>query len=54
MEKTGWDPACTTVNQAIDLSGGPFRIAKVTAQSVVLGLQSEMVGHEAERAAHHR
>jgi peptide/nickel transport system substrate-binding protein len=37
MEKTGWDPACTTVNQAIDLSGGPFRIAKVTAQSVVLG-----------------
>ncbi len=36
MEKTGWNPACTTVNQAIDLSGGPFRIAKVTAQSVVL------------------
>ena len=37
MEKTGWDPACTTVSQAIDLSGGPFRIAKVTAQSIVLG-----------------
>jgi peptide/nickel transport system substrate-binding protein len=36
MEKTGWNPACTTVNQAIDLSGGPFRIAKVTAQSIVL------------------
>jgi peptide/nickel transport system substrate-binding protein len=36
MEKTGWNPACTTVNPAIDLSGGPFRIAKVTAQSIVL------------------
>jgi peptide/nickel transport system substrate-binding protein len=37
MEKTGWSPACTTVNQAIDLSGGPFRLAKVSAQSIVLG-----------------
>ena len=36
MEKTGWNPACKTVDPAIDLSGGPFRIAKVTAQSVVL------------------
>ena len=36
MEKTGWNPACTTVNQAIDLSGGPFRLAKVTEQSIVL------------------
>jgi glutathione transport system substrate-binding protein len=36
MEKTGWNPACTTVDPAIDLSGGPFRIAKVTAQSIVL------------------
>ena len=36
MEKTGWNPACTTVNQAIDLSGGPFRFAKVTEQSIVL------------------
>jgi peptide/nickel transport system substrate-binding protein len=36
MEKTGWNPACTTVNPAIDLSGGPFRIAKVTAQGIVL------------------
>jgi peptide/nickel transport system substrate-binding protein len=36
MEKAGWNPACATVSQAIDLSGGPFRIAKVTAQSIVL------------------
>jgi peptide/nickel transport system substrate-binding protein len=36
MEKTGWNPACTTVNPAIDLSGGPFLIAKATAQSIVL------------------
>jgi peptide/nickel transport system substrate-binding protein len=36
MEKVGWNPSCTTVSPAIDLSGGPFRIAKVSAQSVVL------------------
>lgn len=36
MEKTGWNPACTSVNPAIDLSGGPFRIAAVSAQRIVL------------------
>jgi peptide/nickel transport system substrate-binding protein len=36
MEKVGWNPACATVNPAIDLSGGPFRIASVSAQSIVL------------------
>jgi peptide/nickel transport system substrate-binding protein len=36
MESKGWNPACTTVNPAIDLSGGPFTIGKVTAQSIVL------------------
>ncbi len=36
MEKAGWNPSCTTVNPAIDLSGGPFRIAKVSAQTIVL------------------
>jgi len=36
MEKAGWNPSCTTVSPAIDLSGGPFRIAKATAQSIVL------------------
>jgi len=44
MEKTGWNPACTTVNPAIDLSGGPFRINKVTAQSVVLGANPKWWG----------
>jgi peptide/nickel transport system substrate-binding protein len=36
MTKVGWNPACTTVNPAIDLSGGPYRIAKVSAQTIVL------------------
>ena len=36
MEKAGWNPSCTTVSPAIDLSGGPFRIAKVSSQSIVL------------------
>jgi peptide/nickel transport system substrate-binding protein len=36
MEKTGWNPACTSVDPAIDLSGGPFRIATVSAQRIVL------------------
>ena len=36
MEKAGWNPACSTVNPAIDLSGGPFQIAKVSAQRIVL------------------
>lgn len=36
MESKGWNPSCTTVNPAIDLSGGPFSIGKVTAQSIVL------------------
>jgi peptide/nickel transport system substrate-binding protein len=36
MEKTGWNPSCTNVDPKVDLSGGPYRIAKVSAQSVVL------------------
>ena len=36
MEKTGWNPSCTTVNPAIDLSGGPFKIASVTPQTITL------------------
>ncbi len=36
MEKVGWNPPCTTVDPAIDLSGGPFRLAKVSAQTIVL------------------
>jgi ABC-type transport system substrate-binding protein len=36
MEKKGWDPACTTVDPAIDVSGGPFELAQVSAQSIVL------------------
>ncbi len=36
MEKTGWNPSCTTVNPAIDLSGGPFKIASVTPRAITL------------------
>jgi peptide/nickel transport system substrate-binding protein len=36
MKKAGWNPSCSTVDPAIDLSGGPFRIAKVSAQTIVL------------------
>jgi len=36
MQKVGWNPRCSTVNPAIDLSGGPFRLAKVSAQTIVL------------------
>jgi peptide/nickel transport system substrate-binding protein len=36
MEKVGWDPSCTTVDPAIDLSGGPFKIQSVAAQTITL------------------
>ena len=36
MEKTGWNPTCSTVSPAIDLSGGPFKIGSVSAQTIQL------------------
>jgi len=36
MEKVGWDPACHTVDPAIDVSGGPFKIASVTDGGAVI------------------
>ena len=30
MEKVGWNPSCSTVDPAIDLSGGPFKIGRVS------------------------
>ncbi|MFZ0248373.1 MAG: ABC transporter substrate-binding protein [Acidimicrobiales bacterium] len=36
MEKVGWNPACTTVDPAIDLSGGPFMLGTVTPQAITL------------------
>ena len=36
MEQAGWDPGCSTVDPAIDLSGGPFEISSVTANQIVL------------------
>lgn len=36
MEKIGWNPSCTTVDPAIDLSGGPFKVAAVTPGAITL------------------
>ncbi len=36
MQKTGWDPSCSTVNPSIDLSGGPFKIGSVSGSTVEL------------------
>lgn len=36
MEKTGWNPACATVNDSIDLSGGPFKLGAVTNDTITL------------------
>jgi peptide/nickel transport system substrate-binding protein len=44
MEKVGWDPACSSVDPAIDLSGGPFAISSVTPQSITLTLNHHWWG----------
>ena len=36
MEKVGWNPPCTTVDPAVDLSGGPFKLGTVTPQAITL------------------
>jgi len=36
MEKVGWNPACTTVDPNIDLSGGPFMLGTVTPSAITL------------------
>jgi len=36
MEKVGWNPACSTVDPAVDLSGGPFMLGAVTPQAITL------------------
>jgi peptide/nickel transport system substrate-binding protein len=36
MAKAGWDPSCTTVDPAVDLSGGPFVITSVRAGGRVI------------------
>jgi peptide/nickel transport system substrate-binding protein len=36
MEKTGWNPTCTTVSPSIDLSGGPFMLHAVTPDTITL------------------
>jgi peptide/nickel transport system substrate-binding protein len=36
LARTGWDPTCTTVDPAIDLSGGPYEIHAVGPTQVAL------------------
>jgi peptide/nickel transport system substrate-binding protein len=36
MDKVGWNPACTTVDPAVDLSGGPFKLGTVSPQRITL------------------
>lgn len=36
LRHTGWDPACRTLDPAVDLSGGPFEIHSVTTGEVDL------------------
>lgn len=36
LQRVGWNPKCTTVDPAIDLSGGPFMIASVGPDRIVL------------------
>jgi peptide/nickel transport system substrate-binding protein len=44
MEKVGWDPKCTTVNPTIDVSGGPFEITSVSAQTIDLSVNPKWWG----------
>ena len=51
LEKTGWDPACTSVTPSVDLSGGPFKIAKVEAgKEIVLTRNTRWWGSEPDLA----
>jgi peptide/nickel transport system substrate-binding protein len=51
MEKVGWDPACSTVNPAVDLSGGPFKIASASAATIQLVQNPKWWGTPANAAS---
>ena len=54
MEKVGWNPTCATVNPAIDLSGGPFKIACCLGRRPYSWCRiPEVVGDAGERPLHH-
>ena len=53
MEKVGWNPTCSTVDPAIDLSGGPFKIGSVTAPDHHAGAEPQVVGDAGQRPLHH-
>jgi peptide/nickel transport system substrate-binding protein len=52
MDRTGWDPPCTTVDPAIDLSGGPFMIAAVHPDEVDLVPNPHWQGQQQPPLAH--
>jgi peptide/nickel transport system substrate-binding protein len=44
MQTVGWNPQCPSVSAAIDLSGGPFEITSVSAQTIGLGVNPKWWG----------
>lgn len=44
MQKVGWNPPCTSVSPAVDVSGGPFEITSVSAQTIELGVNPKWWG----------
>ena len=53
MEKVGWNPTCTTVDPAIDLSGGPVQDRHGDAPDHHAGAEPEVVGDAGQRPVHH-
>ena len=53
MEKVGWNPTCSTVNPAIDLSGGPVQDRVGVGPDDQAGAEPEVVGDAGQRPLHH-
>ena len=53
MEKTGWNPSCTTVNPAIDLSGGPVQDRVGDAADDHPRAEPQVVGDAGQCPLHH-
>ena len=53
MEKVGWNPACTTVDPAIDLSGGAVHAGQGDAPGDHPGAEPEVVGDAGQLQVDH-
>jgi peptide/nickel transport system substrate-binding protein len=51
MEKSGWDPSCTTVDPSVDVSAGPFAITAISSQSITLSDNPKWWGVKANAQA---